>query len=302
VAVAYVDVEGGVSFLYPQQPGRVVAVLAREGQDVEKDAPLFRLDDTLARNQLAAARLDLQAAEQRLTQARRLVEQHAKKVEAQKAAVEVARREAEAAHLQAQKVQRNFDRRIGGTKEDVQAAKKLAEKADAGVRAEQAKLAALEAMAPVSAVPLAETDVQAKRNQIEKAEHGVRECTVTAPAKGTVLRSQVSVGEVLGPNPRKEAMVFCPAGPRVVRAEVEQEFARRVKEGLKARIQDDATGDGEWRGTVVRLSDWYTQRRSILPEPLQYNDVRTLECLIRLDSQQGLRIGQRVRVTFEGGN
>ena len=54
-----------------------------------------------------------------------------------------------------------------------------------------------------------------------------------------------------------------------------------------------------WRGKVVRLSDWYTHRRSMLQEPLQFNDVRTLECIVQLDpGQSALRIGQRVRVTL----
>ena len=38
-------------------------------------------------------------------------------------------------------------------------------------------------------------------------------------------------------------------------------------------------------------------------EPLQFNDVRTLECIVTLDPDQPpLRIGQRVRVTLEGGS
>ena len=45
-----------------------------------------------------------------------------------------------------------------------------------------------------------------------------------------------------------------------------------------------------------------TQRRSILQEPFQYNDVRTLECIITLDpSNQPVRIGQRMRVTIKQG-
>jgi hypothetical protein len=45
------------------------------------------------------------------------------------------------------------------------------------------------------------------------------------------------------------------------------------------------------------MSDWYTPRRSIIQEPLQFNDVRTLECIIQLDPDQQMpRIGQRVRV------
>jgi multidrug resistance efflux pump len=302
VAVAYVDVEGGVTNLYPVKPGRVVAVLVREGQEVEADAALFRLDDTLEKAQLAEARIDLQAAEQRLTQARNLVAQHQKKVAAQKAAIEVARHQVKSAQLLHQKAQRYYKQGLGGSAEDVKLAAQLIEKAKAGVQAEQAKLAALEAMEPSAAVKLAELDVQAKRQQVDRAEYALKLQTVRAPVKGAVLRSTVTVGEVLGANPRQPALVFCPSGPRIIRAEVEQEFAGRVEVGQHARIQDDATGSGDWRGRVERLSDWFAPRRSIILEPLQFNDVRTLECIIRLEgnNKSRLRIGQRVRVTLEG--
>jgi len=91
--------------------------------------------------------------------------------------------------------------------------------------------------------------------------------------------------------------------PLIVRAEVEQEFAGRVAVGQKALVQDDATGGGSWRGQVKSLSGWYSHRRSMLLEPLQFNDVRTLECIVTLDPDQDLtqlRIGQRVRVTLTG--
>jgi hypothetical protein len=40
----------------------------------------------------------------------------------------------------------------------------------------------------------------------------------------------------------------------------------------------------------------------MLQEPLQFNDVRTLECIVQLDpGQPALRIGQRVRVTLGAG-
>jgi hypothetical protein len=111
----------------------------------------------------------------------------------------------------------------------------------------------------------------------------------------------VSEGEVLGPNPRQPAVLFCPSGPRIIRAEVEQEYARFVANGQKATIQDDSTGTGTWHGRVKRLSDWYTQPRPNLPETLPLNDVRTLEAIIELDpNQPPLRIGQRVRVKMEG--
>ena len=94
-------------------------------------------------------------------------------------------------------------------------------------------------------------------------------------------------------------VLFCPDGPRLVRAEVEQEYASQVQVGQSATVQDDSGAAGTWHGRVARLSDWYTRRRSTLDEPLQLNDVRTLECLIALDpGQPPLRIGQRIRVTI----
>jgi hypothetical protein len=72
-----------------------------------------------------------------------------------------------------------------------------------------------------------------------------------------------------------------------------------VAVGQAASIRDDSSGDGKWVGHVIRISEWFTQRRSVIPEPLQYNDARTLECIIELDAVQApLRIGQRVRVTL----
>jgi multidrug resistance efflux pump len=301
VAIAYVDVEPGLTPLYPVQPGRVTEVLLEENKEVEAGTPLFRLDDTLAKDAVAQAKIDLKAAETRLKQARRLPKQHAAKVGAQKALIEVRRREAEAARIQHEKAQRRFKNEVTRSEDDVKTAAKLAEKAEEAVKAEEKNLAALEAVDANAAVELAQAEVDAKREQLKKAEYGLKECTVCAPVKGKVLRSQLSVGQVLGPGPTQPVVLFCPAVPYVVRAEVEQEFAGRVQEGQKALIQDDATGGGSWTGRVKSISGWYSHRRSMLLEPLQFNDVRTLECIITLDpNQPELRIGQRVRVTLEG--
>jgi hypothetical protein len=94
-------------------------------------------------------------------------------------------------------------------------------------------------------------------------------------------------------------VLFCPKGERLIRAEVEQEFAGQVTVGQTALVEDDTGTGATWTGKVLRVSDWFTHRRSILQEPLQFNDVRTLECLIAVaHGQPPLRIGQRVRVTI----
>jgi hypothetical protein len=69
--------------------------------------------------------------------------------------------------------------------------------------------------------------------------------------------------------------------------------------GQTVRVRDDANQAETWSGQVLRVSDWFTRRRSVLQEPSEKNDVRTLECIVRLDAnQRPLRLGQRVQVTF----
>jgi membrane fusion protein (multidrug efflux system) len=304
VAVAFVDVEGGVRPLYPTQPGRVVELPVGEGVEVNEGTLLLKVDDTLAKLLLAQAEIDAQAARKRLEQAELLIDQHQKKVKMQEAALEAAKAKKASAQAQLKKAERYRKDRLGVQAEDVTSAGKLVEEAEAGIRAEQAKLDVVKSLEPSGTVELAKLDVKAKQEQVAKARYGVKECGVFAPCKGKLLRTLASVGEVLGVNPRQPALWFCPSGERIVRAEVEQEFARRVAVGQKARIEDDATGGGEWRGKVTRVSDWYTQRRSILLEPLQFNDVRTMEVIIRLenDPKNPLKIGQRVRVMLDGTN
>jgi HlyD family secretion protein len=176
--------------------------------------------------------------------------------------------------------------------------------AEAGVAAREKELELARAMSPAPLVRKAQLNVQAKRAQVQKATEDVEAHQLKAPTKGRILRRLAHEGEALGASPKLPAVIFCPAGERIVRAEVEQEFAGLVRVGQKATIEDDANGAGtQWRGKVTSISDWYTHRRSILLEPLQYNDVRTLEVVLKLDDPKSqLRIGQRVRVMLEGVN
>jgi multidrug resistance efflux pump len=300
VAVAFVDVEEGVTPLYPTRPGRVIEVAVRDGDTVKKGDVLLRVDDSLAQIDLKRAKLAVSGAEIRLRTANRLVEKFQKQVEAMEASVEVQRAEQAEAEAGLAKAQSFYQNKIGGTAEDVALLEKKVAKAKAGVLARQKELEALKTMDPSDAVEAAKTDLAEKMQQVKAAEKGIEECIVRAPQNGSMLRSMVNVGEVLGPNPQRPAMIFCPEGPRIIRAEVEQEFARSIYVGQHADIRDDATGSSKWTGQVIRISDWYAHRRSIILEPMQFNDVRTMEVILSVqdDGSAPLRIGQRVLVTL----
>ncbi len=225
--------------------------------------------------------------------------------------IDARKQEAAAARAKADLAERlNKSETHAVSDEDARAAEAQAKAAAAAVKGEEAKLRLLNLDDPSIGVQRAEHGVgqaealvSGKQAQLRKAELGLRECTVSAPVKGVVERMLVSVGETLGPNPQQPAVMFAADGPRIIRAEVEQEWASHVAVGMAANVQDFSATGPTWHGHVTRLSDWYTHRRSIMLEPLQFNDVRTLEAIITLDpGQPPLRIGQRVRVTMEGGS
>jgi multidrug resistance efflux pump len=300
VCFGYGDIAGGPVALYPTQTGRVTAVKVAENAVVEAGDVLFQIDDVDAKLLVVKARAALEAAQEQLAQAREAPAAHSAAVAAQKAAIDAAVAKVNAAKSQLERARNSFKQDIGPNA-DVKAAEALVRQAEAGVAAEKANLTRLESVDPRHDVVRAEKDVAIRQADLDRAEHGVQECLVKAPAKGSILRINVNVGETLGSSPRQPAMLFCPVGPRIIRAEVEQEFASRVHLGQTTNIEDDATGGGHWTGKVTFVSDWITHRRSITLEPMQFNDVRTLECIIEVDpSKEPLRIGQRVRVTIGG--
>jgi len=308
VAIARVDLERGVTTLVPERPGRVTAVLVRENDVVEKGQELVKIDDEMARRQVEEAETALETAQFREKQAKRLADQHADMVDAQQAKVALRQADVEAAQATVKRAQRGVDRREGMVKEDVTIAEKNVEKARRAVDAEQAELRRLQRIDPTLAVDAAKLDVKSKKQQLDKAKADLTRYTLLAPSKGRILRCTLTVGEVLGGGGNmmtKPAIEFWPDGePLIIRAEVEQEYAGLVREGMKATVRDyDASGTA-WQGEVVRVSGWISKRRGQVFEPREYNDVLTLETIIKLkeEPKTPLRIGQRVRVTLEGLN
>jgi HlyD family secretion protein len=298
VASGTVDTREGVTTVLPLQPGKVVKVVAKENQQFDEGAALYVMDDHQARFDRDAADAAVHAAEVQLDEARSLVEQHKTGIAAQQAVIQAKQKKHDAAQKEADDAKRLADKKLASS-EKAEAAQNLADAADAEVEAERQSLRRMEKVDPEIAVKKAEQDLAAKKAQLAKAQWALDECTVKAPYKGTILRVQVTVGDCL-PNPRQAPLLYCSNTPRIVRAEIEQEFAPKVYVGQPAKIKDYSAEElGEWKGKVESISDWYTHRRSMILEPLQFNDVRTLEAIIELDpGQKPLKIGQRVRVTM----
>src|SRR5439155_19646908 len=127
--------------------------------------------------------------------------------------------------------------------------------------AEEANLRRLEASRPDIELDEAEKNVELARARVDEARIALDNCALKAKTDGTILRVYTHIGALITSQLRQPPVLFAPAGPRVVRAEVPQEFAHRVQVGMAATIQDVAIADLVWQGTVKRLSDAYLPRR-----------------------------------------
>jgi multidrug resistance efflux pump len=300
ICFGHVDCEHGVAALYPVQPGQVVWVVS-ENKQVRKGEVLLRVDDRLAQIHLRQAKTALADAEEQLSLAQMLEGQHQEKIIQQGKAIDAAKGGRDSLEFKLAQL-RKLVKDNHAPLNDLKSLEKQGEQLDAQIKAEESKLRQLKQLDPKIAVKRAQLDITAKKQKVDEAQLGVEECELKAPSDGTILRVLVRAGEVLGTQPKLPAIQFCPREPRIIRTEVLQEFAVGVVAGQPALIEDDTRNGTRWTGKVLSVSDWFTHRRSILQEPFQYNDVRTLECLVSIDpGGPPLRIGQRMRVTIKPG-
>ena len=297
-----VDAPQMVISLDPAQAGRVVKVHVSEGDPVTEGQVILELDDSLAQHRLKQAAAAVDAATIDRARARREAERFPQQVEMRRAMVAAAAAQVIAAEksLEGRKalsgLQKPGEAEVAGLEATIRQLKELKRAEEIGLaqleKAEKEKFAEF-------AVRAAEARLAAAQADQELAQKSVDECVIKAPAAGHILRLQATKGGNLAPG-YVPAVVFAPAGRRIVRAEVDQEYLAKVKEGMTAEIQDDSRlHSPTWKGKVKSVSKWVAQRRTLILEPGEVNDVRTLEAVIEPDDDTGLVIGQRMRITIK---
>jgi multidrug resistance efflux pump len=305
MGLGYVDVEDGITLLHPPKPGRVEQVFVKEGDEVREGDLLLSLDNRAAKLVLVQAEADLAAAKQKLADAERQLEkdkQH--EIDIQTAKLEAARSKLEEARSELQ-IQRNLykDKQFKQLSDDqLSMAENKFKAVEHTVKAQEALLAKLKDIDTAGPIAQLRDAVKAKEAQRDLAHLAFVERDLYAPADGMVLRLLATPGDLLTSQPRQPVIQFCPNKQRIVRVEILQEWAGKIQKGQIALVEDDTRNGAQWKGKVERVSDWFAHRRSILLEPFQYNDVRTLECIVYLNpGGPPVRIGQRVRVTIQQG-
>ncbi|WP_297899449.1 HlyD family efflux transporter periplasmic adaptor subunit [Metallibacterium sp.] len=145
-------------------------------------------------------------------------------------------------------------------------------------------------------VQAAAAAVQAAQARLDAARHQLALYTVHAPVAGYVARRLVQVGARVDPDDAEPLLELLPERPLIVRAELNEAYADKVRPGMRAEVVLDAGGGRSYAAHVLRLGLTYGAVR-LGPQHEQPDDARDLECVLQLDAP-GLRVGQRVRVQF----
>ena len=300
-------------------------VFVKDGDVVKEGDPLVQFDDSIFQAELRVAQAGLAAAaedkakadvakkvhEITLVRQQDAIKQAADALKTAEDALRVGRQTLEAT-LNAERVFGDNNRPLTEAEKQerrdknlelLQAAARVSE-LRARLEDERKKLDALQ-LTPVDAdIKRAEAQVRAMEAKIQEAQAYIDMCLVKALRAGVAEHVFAAPGMTFGPSTRDPLLWLIPTGGRVVRAEVEAEFAYKVadKVGAPVTVYDHNNFALTYPGVVKRVGTAFLPKRTI-SDALVVNPSKVLECLIEVTDpappgKPPLRVGQPVRVSF----
>lgn len=293
-----IDLEHGIGSLAFLQSGRLKKILVTEGQRVTPDQILMEQDDQAAIHRYQEAELALAAAKIQLEMSQMKARTYPEQLTQQKEAeLAMQARVDSAKSLLSRKEE--LQRINQASNFEVDMASQQVNENTHLLRAERAKRNELKIMDPRPQILNSEIQVDLMNVRLKQAQDGWNECKLKSPSSGTILRILTAPGNLTGGPNQPPAIQFISDEDRIIRVEIEQEFVSRVKNGQAVEVQNETDPSEKWIGKVYHIADWVSQRRQNLLDPTSQHDVRTVEVLIRLNSDRiSPRLGMAVMVSF----
>jgi RND family efflux transporter MFP subunit len=145
----------------------------------------------------------------------------------------------------------------------------------------------------------AQAALQAAQARYRLAEHEIEQHVVRAPIAGYIVRRQVRPGDGVSMLNVTPLFWFAADLPRIVRAEVEEDFIDSVAVGMAAEIVVQGKNERIIPGRVQRLGMQFGPKRPITDDPHERADARVVEVIVAPDATPPLLLGQRVLVRFK---
>lgn len=126
------------------------------------------------------------------------------------------------------------------------------------------------------------------QTQLEKLAQKIEDCTVKAPRDGIITSLSVAEGSI----PATDAIMTIESNSNLkINVQIKEADILNVKEGMKATIRTDATGDKEFKGTVSKVVNIFSGADPATQTEGGYSAEITVD-----DSNTSLLIGMNAKV------
>ncbi|MGF1634158.1 MAG: HlyD family secretion protein [Phycisphaerae bacterium] len=289
-------------------PGVVTDVYVAVGEAVAAGAPLFRVDSRSAEAQVAVRQAALVAAESEL--ARLVASPRPEDLPPARARVAQAQATFDDAAERLQRLQAASEGGRAVSTDELRAARRDAEVAEARLAETTAELSRLEAGAWAADLAIAQAAVQQARANLAAAETDVTRLLVRSPVAGRVLQVNVREGEYAsaggvggtGGGGGDALMVVGDTTTLHVRVDIDENDAWRLTPGKPARAFVRGNGDLSTDLSFVRVEPFVIPKRSLTGESTERVDTRVLQVVYAFDpAQLPVYVGQQMDVYVEAG-
>ena len=262
-------VEGTLSYLATEIPGRVLSVEVEENETVRAGQVLIRLDPEEARIRVARARADLAAAHNQMVSA--------------EAAAAAADAEGKAATVERWRTGRELERSQSLSREGAASDQQL----DAARAAHDAAMANVRALAMRAE---AERGVLGNEAPVRQAEAALREAELeltrtelVAPFDAIVGRKNVEPGQIVRPS--QPLLALSRVEPHWIEANFKETQLRGMRPGSPATVWIDAFPEHVFHGHVASFSPASGAKYALIPpEPAVGNFTKVVQRVpVRID-------------------
>jgi HlyD family secretion protein len=133
--------------------------------------------------------------------------------------------------------------------------------------------------------------------QLNQAEFEIEVRNIRAPFDGRIVKRDAKPGAGISTLSVTELFQLAPLAPRIVRADIDEQFINQVKVVMKAEIISETNPDQKWQGEIIRIGEVFGSRKQS-DDPNERQDVRVVDTVLSLNDET-VRLGQRVLVKIK---
>jgi HlyD family secretion protein len=145
---------------------------------------------------------------------------------------------------------------------------------------------------------LAMLNIATAEKRLDVLRYEIEARNIRSPLDGRIIRRAAKPGDGTSVQTVTELFLLAPDAPRIVKAELDEQFVGAVKPGQDAEIILEFDENQKFKGKVLRIGEVFGLSKN-KDDPNAVQDTRVVELVTAVEGAEKLRIGQRVLVQIK---